>query len=168
MCVNYYNLCRKSRSSGRSILKGWSFSSVRCQIYAISHANRAFALSAIFLSFLFRNYDRYSIAKAYFELFEFGFDGDLIIRAFIKFFVIAIMKGVRDLKYQVSCLVMIGDYSSNYSSFFFRNVFVEIDKKNIIQVCRQNKNRIRNKQKIPWWWTKNFFNITFFNNKFVI
>lgn len=39
-----------------------------------------------------------SIAKAYFELFDFEFDGDLIIRAFIKFFIIAIMKGVRDLR----------------------------------------------------------------------
>lgn len=35
---------------------------------------------------------------AYFELFDFEFDGDLIIRAFIKFFIIAIMKGVRDLR----------------------------------------------------------------------
>lgn len=35
---------------------------------------------------------------AYFELFDFEFDGDLIIRAFIKFFIIAIMKDVRDLR----------------------------------------------------------------------
>lgn len=109
-----------------------------------------------------------SIAKVYFELFDFEFDGDLIIRAFIKFFIIAIMKGVRDLRSGIMLMVMTGDYFFNYSSFFFRNVFVEIDKKNITQVCRQNKSRIRNKQKIPRWWTKNFFNITFFNNKLVI